>query len=544
MFANLKTRAKKIVRALKNDKNGSVLIQTAFAATVLIGALGIGVDMARAYLYRAQLSGALDSAALAGSKAFHSTTRNAEIQAFFDSNFDADYLGGNVGQLVIDEVDLVNKSLSVTTSGTVDTVFMKLFGFTDLSVAASAQTTSRQTGIQLVMVLDATGSMRQTAGGVVKMEALKTASTTLVNSLFGTEAENENLEIAILPYVTTVNVGHLLDPSYMDMTGVPTSYTYDATDLEKWNGCVEARGTNSDLTAADTYDVQVEHNGENWAPFMWKPHYDNVYSLSDLNGPNGETWPSVDYQREGGAGESTNHDGGPNINCPAPALDFTNVKADLTSYITNNLYYSYNRGGTIANLGMIWGWRMLHTGTPFNNAIAYDDPKIVKAAVLMTDGENWIVSSGKSNKYYNKNNNSNDNNDAWDDDGDGRCPQCVGNKGWDWGDEDFGDDREYNGDYSGYGIRDDGRLDGATGSSSTSTAINKRLAYVCSAMKGQGITLYTITFGSGAASTTLKNLYEGCATDAGKYYHAPNSAELEGAFEAIANDLADLRLSK
>ncbi len=555
---------KNLCLKLKENQKGSILIQMALSATVLIGMLGIGVDMSRAFLYRAQLSGALDAAALAGAKSFHSATRDAEIQSFFESNFDPNYMGGSVGALVITEVDTVTKTLAVSVAGNVNTVFMRLFGYNDINIAAGAETTSKQTGLQLVMVLDNTGSMRSSDSGTVRINALKSASTTMVNSLFGDDANNDKLQISIVPYVTTVNVGHLLDAGYVDSAAVPASYTYHATDLDKWNGCVEARVTTSDLSNG-AYDVKVEHEGEDWVPFLWPPGYDNhYYSLTDLKGPDGESWAAPDYQRPGGAGESTN-DAGPNINCPAPVLDFTTVKADLTTYI-DGLYYSYNRGGTIANLGMVWGWRMLHTGSPFNNPVAYDDDQMIKAAVLMTDGLNHVISGKNSNNrapywdrshyHYNGEESSTDwNSDNYDDDGDGKCPGpgCT-TREWDENDEVDGPDnwdavngsvgRRYTGDYSGYGRRDEGRLDGATTTTTTRSKINERLAYVCSAMKGMGITIYTVTFGSGATDTTLQNLYQGCATDTGKYYHAPSSDELDGAFEAIANDLADLRLSK
>ena len=558
--------AKDKYNKLVKDQKGSILIQTALAGTILVGMLGIGVDLGRAYLYRSKLSGALDAAALAGSKAFHSPTRDAEIQAFFNSNFKSDFMEGTVKPLVITEVDTVTKTLDVSTSADLDTVFMRIFGFDDISIGASAETTSKQTGLQLVMVLDNTGSMRSSDSGTVRITALKTAANTLVNSLFGDEAENDKLQISIVPYVTTVNVGHLLPDEYVDTSTMPASYTYHATDISKWNGCVEARETVANLSAANAYDVKVEHEGEDWVPFLWRPGYDNnLYSLSDLKGPNGEDWEGPDYQRAGGSGEDSS-DAGPNINCPAPVLDFTSTKADLSSYI-NNLYYSYNRGGTIANVGMIWGWRMLHTGSPFFNDIAYDDDKMVKAAILMTDGLNHIIDAKNSaNRYpfydrsyyhYNGEYSSTDYYyDNYDDDGDGRCPgpSCAIRQ-WDENDEVDGPaawdavngndiDRRYRGDYSAYGRRDYGRLEGADTYLETRAAINKRLAYVCSAMKGVGITVYTITFGSGATDATLQSLYEGCATDTGKYFHAPDSDELSGAFEAIANDLADLRLSK
>ncbi len=541
-----------IIRIIRNQK-GTILIKTIFMLIPLIGILGIGVDMSRAYLYRSQLSGALDAAALAGGKAFHSTARNEEIQAFFSSNFQSDYMGGTIGELVISEIDAIQKTLTVTASGTIPATFMAVFGFDTIPIEVSTEATSKTTGLQLVMVLDSTGSMRSSAGSDTRMAALKAASTTLVNSLFGSEATSDKLEIAIVPYVTTVNIGGLLDNSFLDMTGVPASYTYDSNDLLKWNGCVEARATNAALDT-NAFDVQVEHNGVDWVPFLWRPHYDNhFYSLCDLKGPNGENWPAPDYQLPGGSGEGSS-DAGPNINCPAPVLDFSNNKATLTNYI-DGLYYSYNRGGTIANLGMIWGWRMLHTGSPFFNDIAYDDELMVKAAILMTDGENWIINSRGRSAYYDDRNRSNDNRDSFDDDGDGTCPSGCSTSSWDGDDERDGPNAfnatngpdigtYYIGDYSGYGRRDEGRLEGATTRTASTTAINQRLAFVCAGMKGAGITVYTITFGSGATSSTLQNLYRGCATDSGKYFHAPSASELEGAFEAIANDLSNLRLSK
>ena len=73
------------IQKLKKEEKGSILIQTGLMFSLLVGFLGIGVDLGRAYLYRSQLSGALDAAALAGAKAFHSDSRDAEIQAFFGS---------------------------------------------------------------------------------------------------------------------------------------------------------------------------------------------------------------------------------------------------------------------------------------------------------------------------------------------------------------------------------------------------------------------------------------------------------------------------
>ncbi|MDG1996282.1 MAG: pilus assembly protein TadG-related protein [Emcibacteraceae bacterium] len=202
---------KNLFTKLKNNQSGSILIQSALTLVTTIAILGMGVDMSMAYLYKSKLSSALDAAALAGAKSFHSTTRDAEITAFFNSNFDSSYLGGSLNSLVITEVDSVTKTLSVSTDGTIDTIFMKILGFDSLDVAASAETTSKTTGLELVMILDATGSMRNTDGtSTTRMDSTISASLSLVNSLFGSEATSPNLKISIVPYVTTVNIGALM----------------------------------------------------------------------------------------------------------------------------------------------------------------------------------------------------------------------------------------------------------------------------------------------------------------------------------------------
>lgn len=578
MFSKMFDKASNLTCRLKRDQNGAVLIQVALSSFVLIGMLGIGVDMGRAYLYRAQLSAALDAAALAGSKAFHSDTRDAEIQAFFDSNFDADFMGGKIKPLNIIPGNAAQRTLSVTTSGTVDTAFMRLFGYDELSVGVAAETTARQSGLELVMVLDTTGSMRSEGD---KMASLKVSATSMIDSLFGDDPTNENLRVSVVPYVTSVNVGSVLPAAYVDRSGdasasppiadVPASYIFDTDilgaydpatpttpDYSKWFGCVEARKTNVDLTAADAYDVQVEHNGVGWRPFLWRPHYDKPYNIDGVAGPNGETgWDAPSHNLAGGAGESPYHSG-PNLTCPRPIMPFSNNQQDIKDYI-DTLQYTYNRGGTISTMGMMWGWRMLHTGTPLMNDNPYANPNMPKAIILMTDGVNWIYDSSGKHPYYDGTNDYYDNNDAFDDDGDGKCPQCTGtfvnNKGktksnarYDGGDEAAYDANLYYGyyryDYSAYGRAEEGRLDGATYRNATTPKINKRLGHICAAVKGMGITVYTITFGNGASNGALRDLYKGCATDTGKYFHAPSASDLDTAFEEIANDLTDLRLSK
>jgi hypothetical protein len=89
---------------------------------------------------------------------------------------------------------------------------------------------------------------------------------------------------------------------------------------------------------------------------------------------------------------------------------------------------------------------------------------------------------------------------------------------------------------------------GSTSNPASGTAmynVNQRLQKVCANMKAAKIVIYTIGLGSGANTTTQTGqTLLNCATDPSKFYAAPTAASLQTAFQAIANSLASLYLSK
>ncbi len=71
-------------------------------------------------------------------------------------------------------------------------------------------------------------------------------------------------------------------------------------------------------------------------------------------------------------------------------------------------------------------------------------------------------------------------------------------------------------------------------------AANDKLVKVCTAVKGAGITLYTIAFQ--VTDTTIQNILSQCATGVPYYYNAQTNAELQAAFTSIGAQLTNLRL--
>ena len=74
---------------------------------------------------------------------------------------------------------------------------------------------------------------------------------------------------------------------------------------------------------------------------------------------------------------------------------------------------------------------------------------------------------------------------------------------------------------------------------SSQNAIDARTSAVCTAIKADGVIVYTIRVMDGN-QTLLKN----CASDAGKYYSVTNASQLTTVFASIAQALSNLRVSQ
>ncbi len=84
------------------------------------------------------------------------------------------------------------------------------------------------------------------------------------------------------------------------------------------------------------------------------------------------------------------------------------------------------------------------------------------------------------------------------------------------------------------------------GSMTSVSDINTFQLAVCNAMKNDGITIYSITFGTygtDTASQQAQQTMQSCASP-GNYYHAPTNASLKAIFQQIAGNLGVLRLTQ
>jgi Flp pilus assembly protein TadG len=147
-------------------EEGVALIYMAVTLTTLLLATGLAVDAGRAYVVKAQLTKAVDGAALAAARHLNSGNPRGEAEQIFKANFPAGYMGtssvtdpttaGDFYKLVTDNVTMVNR-ITITASTVLPTTFMKLGDFHEVTVGASGEATRRM--VDLSLVLDVSSSI-------------------------------------------------------------------------------------------------------------------------------------------------------------------------------------------------------------------------------------------------------------------------------------------------------------------------------------------------------------------------------------------------
>ncbi len=386
-------------RALLKSERGAVLPMIGLGLFTMLIAAGVSVDMGRAQIVQSRLSNALDSAGLAAGSVASTSDISTEVNKYFYVNFPAGYMGTTINTLSVSG-SAGNYVITLDVTGSVPTTFMKIFGINSVAVAAHSEITRANKGMELVLVMDTTGSMDQTAGGgVTKISAAKTAATDLVNILYGSQTSIDNLWIGLVPFAQAVNIG-----SSRTSWVSPGSFNWGTTT---WNGCVDSRHTSNRDVTDDPPSVAL------FPKYYWACHTSyNAWYGTNSSRNNCNTGSGLQYKS--GLGTSL----GPNKYCSQVITPMTSSKSTILAGINA----MQTDGNTHIVLGASWGWRMLSPrwrglwgGEMDTDDLPqdYNTPLMNKVVVLMTDGDNTISSSVRgaygylSNGYLGTTNQSN-----------------------------------------------------------------------------------------------------------------------------------------
>jgi Flp pilus assembly protein TadG len=609
-----------LLERFRSDERGAFLVIFGVLAIVLVATSGAVVDYTAIEQARTRAQVALDTAALGLQPDIYDTPAPTAAQLTTKAgNLLVQQLGTGsdswsvcTDQAIppcaqIDELtfDKAEGTLRIEASIKVPTYFVSLIGFPNVTARLMSEATRKQLDLEVVMVLDQSGSMNQSNRMMNLVAAAKCAVNVLFNSGCNDNAataSNDNISMGLVPFTMQVNVGTgNANASWMDKAGVSdiANDNFDSDDNEStayagpidrialfdqfsnvsWGGCVEARkspydtddtvptsansdtlfvplfapdeppGFINDYIASDSPSACNSTSGIcTWTEIKTDCRsYNNctggttnVYALVPNPSSTSCTCPGPTYLTDAttyiGTGSSRTYTRirtcnpytptglsdrelqerickytsstptgisqvsakGPNGDCPAnPITPLTTTKSTVISAINNMA----SQGGTNIHAGTIWGFHVLSPTEPFTQAKEYD-AATSKVMIVMTDGENTAYKSSNMNgssyySYYGY---------PWN--------QRMGTTSW-----------------------TDAQLE---------TEMDTRLVTTCTNAKAAGIVVYTIGLATSETSnqTKVETMLKNCSSGTGYYYFPAAASELEGVFEEIASQLANLRLAR
>jgi Flp pilus assembly protein TadG len=145
---------------------GFALVYMAILITFLLVATGLAVDSGRAYVVKAQLTKAVDGAALSAARNLNSGNPRAEAEKIFRANFPDGYLGvtsvtnptTDASFFDLTTIDETGANvITVRATAVLPTTFMRLANFNELTVTSTGEAQRRM--VDLSLVLDVSGSI-------------------------------------------------------------------------------------------------------------------------------------------------------------------------------------------------------------------------------------------------------------------------------------------------------------------------------------------------------------------------------------------------
>ncbi|GAA4643746.1 hypothetical protein GCM10023115_17060 [Pontixanthobacter gangjinensis] len=222
------------LRTLARDQSGNTLALIAAAIFPLLGLVGSGIDMSRAYLASSRLQAACDAGVLAARK---SLGTQAIVDGKVPENvattgrrfFNLNFRDGNYGTESRNFEMTLEQDFAISGVASVDvpTSIMGVFGYDEVPVSVDCNAVLSVSDLDVMMVLDVTGSMRHTNVGdpLTRMESMKQVIRNFHAQLEAAKSPDSRIRYGFVPYATNVNVGHLLADDW-----VTDQWTYQSRE--------------------------------------------------------------------------------------------------------------------------------------------------------------------------------------------------------------------------------------------------------------------------------------------------------------------------
>lgn len=563
--------AGKVKRYLRDSTATTSAIFGIAAIPVFMGA-GVAIDMSRANMEQTAFTAALDSAALAiaaddrsstqGLSDSQITTREAELKVIADNYVEANYKSGSFSaEITALDVQITGADVTLTATAEFPTTIMGIFGIDTIDLDFLSRIKKAMKPIELVMVMDTTGSMASSG----KLAGAKDAAHKLLNTLYSgslsSAPRSEYLRTALVPFSAAVRLNksaYDFNLAWIDTTGLnplsklnfnqsiaaPAAWNnyYAWSQIKKssstyqtWNGCVEARMRGSAASGTD-------YNTNDAAPSISTPatlfpayfspdvptmspsaghDYITIPKSSPLSAVGSECRGLSQAQCDGttttylynkqenyqkymdkNVGLESTSTTGPWTNCTGSTIvpmtyDRAKVEAGIDAMVAT--------GPTVIPEGLAWGWKTISPTEPFSKVEGSGG--LAATTISPYNDVRWqkilvLMTDGD--------------NDV--------SPGALSHNG---------------STYSAYGRQMETLATNRYGTLSTGSieaALDTNMTTICTNVKGKGIKVYVAAFGSGI-STATKNLLKNCATGPEYYAEATTSADLTAFFDHIGEDV-------
>lgn len=471
---------------LRRDKRGTVTYLGIVLVILVLVFSGFAVDLMRLESKRVTLQSAVDRGVLAAADVDQVRDRQQVVRDYMQA--------AGLDNTLVGDPKLGGPGEGV--SAVAELQIRPIFGnlAKDVTVQVGSQAVNREAEISLV--LDISGSMAQWSTDRWgyrtdnrKIDDLRIAASAFLDILL-TDDVRDRVSISIVPYSEQVNIG----PDLFALVSSTRQHTYSyCLDFN------DAAFTSTVFDTTKTYE-QVPPVQLHASRYRWQYYYGYgyvqvpVYERDDLNNP---ICPKQSYEQ---------------------IMTYSQDKAALQARIRQ----LQPRGSTSIHLGMKWGAVLLDPQNAFlsqglnragkldtafvDRPLAFGNPQVLKAIVLMTDGENF-----PSRRPYPEHTDEDAEIERW----------ARNNFGWWWRRRGYDPDRQAYQLYS-------------------SADANRMMHNICEAAKDAGIVVYGVAVELSAGGRAPM---EDCVTSPAHFF-AVNGSQLESVFVQIAQDIKSLRLAR
>lgn len=348
----------RIVRFSRRE-DGSLVLFSLFLFVLMAMMGGIAIDVMRYETTRTELSQTLDRCTLMAA----SMEQRLDPQSVVEDCVGKAGLGDKLKSVTVIE-SLNGRDVQAEAQADTHPFFMHMIGIDEFTATAGSRAVQAITNVEIVLVLDVSGSMAGT-----KIANLRSAASKFVATMLDSDP-NRRISIAVVPYNAQVNLGPTLRSKF------------NATDVHNVAdvNCLE-------LPASVFAQTGIPRTTA--LPMMaWSDHYYGTKTSGGYVAPTDTSFARPDTRN--------------NFCRPTPA-NVVRMPSQNKAQLQNSINGLVAGGNTSIVLGMKWGVALLDpearsiydeyisagqmpanlSGRPYD----FDDEESMKVIVLMTDGE-------------------------------------------------------------------------------------------------------------------------------------------------------------